>query len=46
MGADDWTDEENDLLVAEYFEMLKLGLQGQSFNKAARQRELARSIPR
>ncbi|QUS55871.1 DUF3883 domain-containing protein [Pseudovibrio brasiliensis] len=46
MGANDWTDEENDLLVADYFEMLKLELQGQSFNKAARQRSLARSIPR
>ncbi|SFT78242.1 protein of unknown function [Pseudovibrio denitrificans] len=46
MGANDWTDEENDLLVADYFEMLKLELQGQSFNKAARRRELALSIPR
>ncbi|AEV34870.1 hypothetical protein PSE_0358 [Pseudovibrio sp. FO-BEG1] len=46
MGVNDWTDEENDLLVADYFEMLKLELQGRSFNKAARRRELARSIPR
>lgn len=46
MGANDWTDEENDLLVADYFEMLKLDENGQSFNKTARRRELAVYVPR
>ncbi len=46
MAASDWTDEENDLLVADYFEMLKLELQGEPFNKAARRRKLAHSLPR
>ncbi len=46
MATSDWTDEENDLLISDYFEMLKLELQGESFNKAARRRELARSVPR
>jgi len=32
----DWTDEQNDLIVADYFEMLGLELSGQPFVKAHR----------
>lgn len=31
---DDWTDEENDLIVADYFEMLRDDTEGQAYNKA------------
>jgi hypothetical protein len=36
-----WSDHENDLVVADYFEALALELTGQSFNKAERNRNLA-----
>lgn len=36
----DWSESAIDLIVADYFEMLKLELAGQSFNKAARNRAL------
>lgn len=44
-GAD-WSDEEIELIVADYFEMYKLDLAGQKFNKAARKRALQAQIGR
>lgn len=38
----DWSDEEIDLIVADYFEMLRLSWQGQPFVKAVHNRELQR----
>ncbi|UAX94677.1 DUF3883 domain-containing protein [Ensifer adhaerens] len=47
MGAGDWTDEENDAIVASYFSMLSNELSGRPYNKALQNRvlqgELARS---
>ena len=40
MADGSWSDEENDLIVADYFEMLALDLVGVSFNKAERNRNL------
>lgn len=40
MASIDWSDEENDLIVADYFDMLRLELAGASFNKAERNRML------
>jgi hypothetical protein len=40
MAGSDWSDGENDLIVADYFEMLRLELAGISFNKAERNRNL------
>ena len=35
-----WSEEENDLIVADYFAMLGSDLSGQSYNKAAHNRNL------
>ena len=40
MAGVDWTDLENDLIVADYFEMLALDQAGFSFNKSERRRNL------
>lgn len=40
MGAGDWTDAENDAIVADYFAMLLEDLSGRSYNKAAFNRGL------
>lgn len=42
----DWTDIENDIVVANYFEMLALDLAGQTYNKALRNRTLQTQIKR
>jgi hypothetical protein len=36
----DWSDEENDLIVGDYFDMLRMEIAGESFNKAERNRML------
>jgi Domain of unknown function (DUF3883) len=41
MSGSDWSDGENDLIVADYFDMLVLDLAQHSFNKAERYRNLA-----
>ncbi|WP_417516281.1 DUF3883 domain-containing protein [Minwuia sp.] len=41
-----WTDEENDLIVADYFDMLSQELSGQSFNKTDHRRKLCQRIER
>ena len=46
MTRDDWTDEQNDAVVADYFEMLRLDRAGAPFVKAARYRRLAARIGR
>ena len=38
--GEDWSDEENDLIVADYFAMLTDALAGRPFNKAAHNRPL------
>lgn len=40
MAGADWTDAQNDLIVADYFAMLENELAGQPFNKAERNRAL------
>jgi hypothetical protein len=40
MAENDWTDAENDLIVADYFEMLQLEISGYDFNKSERNRNL------
>jgi hypothetical protein len=40
MSSDDWSDLENDAVVASYFDMLGSELSGQPYNKAARNRLL------
>jgi Domain of unknown function (DUF3883) len=42
----DWTDQENDLIVADYFAMLEDELFGRQYNKAERNRELQRMLSR
>jgi hypothetical protein len=42
----DWSDDEIDLIVADYFEMLRLELSGQHFVKAHRNEQLRRRIRR
>jgi len=44
--ATDWTDEENDEIVADYFAMLANEVVGQPYNKAQRNRELQQRIGR
>ena len=46
MSHGPWTDEENDLIVADYFAMLIDDLSGKPLNKAASYRELADRIDR
>lgn len=41
MSGSDWSNGENDLIVADYFDMLALDLALQNFNKAERYRSLA-----
>lgn len=40
MSGDDWTDTENDLIVADYFSMLTAELSGNHFNKSEHRRSL------
>jgi hypothetical protein len=44
--ANDWTDEENDLLVADYFAMLAVDHARRPYNKAEHNRQLQRLISR
>jgi hypothetical protein len=46
MAAGDWTDAENDLIVADYFAMLVDDFAGRPLNKAASYRRLAQRIDR
>ncbi len=46
MSNGPWTDEENDLIVADYFAMLVDDLAGTPLNKAASYRQLADRIDR
>ncbi|MFA5965987.1 MAG: DUF3883 domain-containing protein [Sphingomonas sp.] len=46
MSRNDWTDAQNDALVADYFAMLVDDLAGRSYNKAARNRALQSVIGR
>lgn len=46
MSAGDWTDEENDSIVADYFAMLADEVAGRSYNKAEHNRRLQARIPR
>jgi hypothetical protein len=44
-GGGDWTDAENDRIVADYFNMLADELAGRPFNKAAHNRALQARLP-
>jgi hypothetical protein len=46
MAEGPWTDTENDLIVADYFEMLQLDLAGRPYNKAEHNRRLQQAIGR
>ncbi len=46
MAADPWTDEENDLIVADYFAMLAADLAGRPYVKAEHNRRLRTRIKR
>ena len=46
MAGDFWTDEENDVIVADYFAMLSTDLAGSPYNKAAHRRALQAVIDR
>jgi len=46
MSNGPWTDAENDLIVADYFAMLSADFSGQSYNKAAHNRDLQTQIDR
>ena len=46
MADEDWTDRENDLIVADNFAMLKVDLAGQPYSKANQNRQLASRIAR
>ncbi len=46
MEGEDWTEPENDLIIADYFAMLKDDLAGQPYNKAEHNRQLASRIAR
>jgi hypothetical protein len=41
----DWTDQENDLIVADYFVMLYSDVLGQPYSKAEHRRELSKYLP-
>lgn len=45
MSEADWTDLENDLVVADYFSMLSVEIAGQSHNKAEHNRNLLALLP-
>ncbi len=40
MARADWTDEQNDAIVADYFSMLRDELQGRTYNKTEHRRNL------
>ena len=42
----DWTDAENDLIVADYLDMLRLELSGQSYVKSQRNAALREIVKR
>lgn len=44
--AGDWTDEQNDVIVADYFAMLAADIVGRSYSKAAHNRQLQAMIGR
>lgn len=46
MAGNDWNDEENDAIVAEYFAMLVEDIAGRRYNKAARNRAMQDLIDR
>jgi len=46
MSGDDWTDQENDLIVADYFGMLSEEIAGHRYNKTEHNRILQTKIPR
>ncbi len=46
MGSNDWTEMENDAVVASYFSMLSDELSGRSYNKAAHNRLLQEQVGR
>ncbi len=46
MSSEAWTDDENDLIVADYFAMLADDVVGRLYNKAAHNRELQAQIGR
>lgn len=46
MVTADWSDFENDVIVADYFEMLILELSGQPYTKAAHRRQILNAITR
>ena len=46
MSNGPWTNAENDLIVADYFAMLAADFAGQSYNKAAHNRDLRTRIDR
>jgi len=46
MAGQDWTDAENDLIIADYFAMLALDVAGQPYNKSAHRRALHGHIDR
>ena len=46
MAGEDWTDPENDLIIADYFAMLQDDLAAQPYSKAEHNRQLARRISR
>ena len=46
MAGEDWTDAQNDLIVADYFAMLADDVAGRRYNKAAHNRALQARIGR
>ncbi|MGB5483317.1 DUF3883 domain-containing protein [Parasphingorhabdus sp.] len=46
MSDDDWSESENDLIVADYFSMLSAEIQGRGYNKAEHNRNLQPMVPR
>ena len=46
MSGEDWSDQENDAIVARYFSMLAEDLAGRRYNKAANNRDLQQLIGR
>jgi hypothetical protein len=46
VGSDDWSDEENDFIVADYFNMLASELAGARYSKADHNRALQRRTGR
>ena len=46
MSNGSWTDEENDLIVADYFAMLADDIAGRPYNKAGHNRDLQARIDR